>query len=155
MSEKIAKLAPSSIPMEPSGGIPELTPEDVAGAAQWLSRPRWLACLVKYARDDSHKAELSWLLVNSFFKMAIDEKWPCTEEDWNPPDGSPREYFFQRLAFLAIDEVMDARRGFNPHRHGFDVKKFGKIRKIYDAIYKECDFWANDGAAHIVKRLKM
>ena len=139
--------------MDAPGGIPELTAEDIAGAAQWLSRPRWLACMLKYALDTSNTNELEMILLTRFVNAAVRNRHQCSKPEWRPPKGIPFEGLYRRLCRLAINETVDVRRGFNLQRAGFTPAQFADLAGIYEIIHDDLNWLANDGARHISRKL--
>ncbi|WP_163832197.1 hypothetical protein [Spartinivicinus ruber] len=98
-------LTPKSVKYEGvPGGMPTLTPEDVAAALGMGDLPReaYLLGLVKYNNDKTVIHELDKLTQQFIITKGINEKW---REPW-PTDKKKSLFFFLQFARQMINEVI-------------------------------------------------
>ncbi|WP_163834663.1 hypothetical protein [Spartinivicinus ruber] len=99
-------LTPKSVKYEGvPGGMPTLTPEDVAAALGMGDLPReaYLLGLLKYTDDKTVLHELDNLVQEFVIKKGIEEGW---REPW-PNEKKRSLMFFKQFARSMINEVVD------------------------------------------------
>ena len=144
----LAKLTAKGIPLDgPFGGLPSMTPQQIAGCLAGCEHPAFLAVMTKYTGDPQSEHELTGLLGSMILARMIRHHWKHPE---GPFIGS------RKIAAMLVEQYLKRDRMSLRQR----ADKSGINRECYRTRWKlriepledELNVWETQGIAYLTDR---